>query len=67
MDEQIKQQDDWNDGMRQQMEAIVKYYQKIDVLEEQVAALQAKLDVMCGREEGANEGRRLGSRRRKAP
>jgi hypothetical protein len=67
MDEQIKQQDVWNDDMQQQMEAIMEHYQKIDALEEKVAALQAKLDVVCGNKEGPNEGRRSGGRRRQAP
>ncbi|KAJ5453905.1 uncharacterized protein N7458_004861 [Penicillium daleae] len=39
MDKQIKQQDVWNDDMQQRMEAILEHYQKIDSLEEQVAAL----------------------------
>jgi polyhydroxyalkanoate synthesis regulator phasin len=63
MDEQIKQQDVWNNHMQQQMEAIMEHYQRIDALEEKVAALQAKLDVVCGNKEGANEGRRSGGRR----
>ncbi|KAJ5146600.1 uncharacterized protein N7515_001164 [Penicillium bovifimosum] len=67
MDEQIRQQDVWNDGIQRQMEAIVEHYRKIDALEAQVAALQAKLDVLCGDKEAANAGRRSGGRRRQAP
>lgn len=67
MDAQIKQQDVRNDDMQQQMEAITEHYQKIDALEEKVAALQAKLDAVSGNKEGANEGRRSGGRRRQAP
>lgn len=67
MDKQIKQQDVWNDDMQQRMEAILEHYQKIDSLEEQVAALQAKLDILCGNKEEANAGRRTGGRRHQAP
>jgi hypothetical protein len=67
MNEQLKQQDIWNEDMQQQMEATMEHYQKIHALEEKVAALQAKLDVVCGNKEGANEGRRSGGRKRQAP
>lgn len=67
MDEQIKQQDVWNNHMQKQIETIMERYQRLDALEEKVAGLQAKLDVVCGNKEGANEGRRSGGRRRQAP
>jgi hypothetical protein len=67
MDEQIKQQDVWNNHMQQQMEAIMEYHQRLDALEEKMAGLQAKLDVVCGNKDGANEGSRSGGHRRQAP
>lgn len=64
MDEQIRQQDVLNESLQGTMEDLGEKYNKVDALEERVAALQAKLDVLCENKEGSNAGRRSGGRRR---
>lgn len=43
MDKKFGQQDAWNSRMQRHMEAAVERHHKLDLLEKQVAALQAKL------------------------